>query len=108
MVDAAARQFDVYRLKGLRADSAVDLAVILQDDTLGHLSTRVVAPLIPVPKDHAVERATPAFEIEGIRYMAAIHLMTTVPVRNLGTLLTSLAGRGHELKSALDLVFFGV
>jgi hypothetical protein len=102
------RQFEVYRVKGLRAGSAVDLAVILQDDTLSYLSTRVVAPLVPVPTDFTVDRATPAFDIDGVRYMAAVHLVTTIPMRNLGTLVTSLANRDHDLKNAIDMIFFGV
>ena len=102
------RQFNVYRVKGLKADSAVDLAVVLQDETLSHLSTRVVAPLIPIPKGLEVERVTPAVLIDGVRYMVAMHLLTTIPVRSLGTLVASLADRDGELKNAIDAVFFGV
>jgi toxin CcdB len=106
LVDA--RQFNVYRVKGLKTDSAVDLAVVLQDDTLSHLSTRVVGPLIPIPKGLEVERATPAVSIDGVRYMVAVHLVTTIPSRNLGTLVASLADHDRELKNAIDMVFFGV
>jgi hypothetical protein len=101
-------QFSVYRVKGLKADSAVDLAVVLQDDTLSHLSTRVIAPLIPIPKGLEVERVTPAVFIDSVRYMVAMHLLTTIPVRNLGTLVASLADQERELKNAIDAVFFGV
>lgn len=45
---------DVCPVVGLRAGSAVDLAVVRQDDQLSDLATRVVAPLI-VLGDH--ERA---------------------------------------------------
>jgi hypothetical protein len=102
------RQFSVYRVKGLKADSAVDLAVVLQEDTLSHLSTRIVAPLVPIPKGFEVERMTPAVDIDGVRYMVAMHLLTTVPIRSLGTLVASLADQDRELKNAIDAVFFGV
>ena len=39
-------RYDVCPVVGLRAGSAVDLAVVLQDDQLSDLATRVVAPLI--------------------------------------------------------------
>ena len=103
-----ARQFDVCRVVGLRAGSAVDLAVVLQDDTLAHLATRIVAPLIAVEGDFDVERTTPVVEIDATRYIVAMHLLTTVPVRNLGNLTTSLKDREREIKNALDMVFFGV
>ncbi len=104
----APRQFDVHRVKGLRAESAVDLAIVLQDDTLGHLATRVVAPMIPVPPEIEVERVTPAVTVDGVRYMVAVHLVTTVPARSLGTLVASLTDHDRELKNAIDAVFFGV
>ena len=103
-----ARQFDVYRVIGLRAGSAVDLAVVLQDDTLSHTSTRVVAPLIPVPRDFGFDRATPAADVDGVHYMIAVHLVTTVASRNLGALVASLKNHDRAIKNAIDLVFFGV
>ena len=103
-----ARQFDVCRVVGLRSGSAVDLAVVVQDETLSHLSTRVVAPLIPVDNDFVVERATPVAEIDGVRYLMATYLMTTIPLRNLGNIVASFKDREREIKNAIDLVFFGV
>lgn len=103
-----ARQFDVFRVIGLRAGSAIDLAVVLQDDTLSHLSTRIVAPLIPADAVEHVERATPVVELAGIRYAVAMHLLMTIPSRNLGNLVGSLSREERALKNALDTVFFGI
>jgi hypothetical protein len=104
-----ARQFDVCRVGGLRAESPVDLAIVMQDDTLSHLSTRIVAPLIPTAKDMVADRATPIVELDGVPYAVAAHLLMTVPARNLGIPIASLK-KDHEshLKSAIDMVFFGV
>jgi hypothetical protein len=101
-------QFEVFRVIGLRSGSAVDLAVVLQDNTLSHLSTRIVAPLIPVEGELATDRATPIVDVTGNEYAVAVHLMTTVPTRNLGKLVARLVDNERQLKSALDLVFFGV
>jgi hypothetical protein len=84
------------------------MAVVLQDDALSHLDTRVVAPLIPVSADRQVDRATPQVEIDGLPYAVAIHLMTTISKRNLGALVARLDAHERALKNALDFVFFGV
>ena len=100
-------RYDVCPVIGLRAGSAVDLAVVLQDNQLSDLATRIVAPLIEI-QDHDVERATVAVHVEGVRHVVAMHLITTVPTRNLGRPIASLETHERELKNALDLVFFGI
>jgi toxin CcdB len=103
-----ARQFDVCRVTGLRAESPVDLAIVMQDDTLSHLTTRVVAPLVPVGRGFAVDRTTPMVEVEGVQYAVAVHLLMTIPTRNLGALVANLEDHDRALKGAIDMVFFGV
>jgi toxin CcdB len=103
-----AKQFDVCRVTGLRAESPIDLAVVMQDDTLSHLATRVVAPLVPVSNGFVVDRTTPMVEIDGVRYAVAIHLLMTIPARNLGTLVASLEDHDRALKGAIDMAFFGI
>ncbi len=100
-------QYDVCPVIGLRAGSAVDLAVVLRDDQLADLATRVVAPLVAI-QGHDIDRATVALELDGVRYLVAIHLLTTVPVRNLDRAIANLRGHERALKNALDLVFFGI
>ena len=80
----------------------------MQDDTLSHLATRVVAPLVPVANGFVVDRTTPRVEIEGVRYAVAVHLLMTIPARNLGTRVASLEDHDRTLKGAIDMVFFGV
>lgn len=93
---------------GLRAGSTVDLAVVLQDDTLSYLSTRIVAPLVLGDRVEGVERATPAVEVDGKRYAVAMNLITTIPARNLGSVVCSLSGEERALKNAINTVFFGI
>jgi hypothetical protein len=46
--------------------------------------------------------------IEGVRYIVAMHLLTTVPTRNLGRAIASLKEHERAIRNAIDLVFFGV
>lgn len=101
-------QFGVYRVARLRAGSAVDLAVVLQDDTVAYLTTRIVAPLIEIGAEAEADKMTPAVEIGDTRYVIATHLATTIPVRNLGTLVANLEDHDRAIRNAIDLVFFGV
>ncbi len=103
-----ARQFEVYGVTGLRAESPVDLVVVLQNDALNHLTTRIVAPLVPLDETYEVDRVVPAVEVEGVRYVVATHLVAAIPVRNLGRMVGTLDAHESALKNALDMVFFGV
>lgn len=97
---------DVCPVIGLRAGGSADIAVVLQDDQLADLATRIVAPLIAI-QGHDVDRATIAVDIEGVRDLVAMHLLTTVPVRNLGRAIANLEQHERAPKNAIDLVFFG-
>jgi toxin CcdB len=103
-----ARRYDVCRIVGLRAEGPVDLAVVLQDEALSDLATRVVAPLVPVGERFQVQRATPTVELDGVNYLIAVHLLTPVPRRNLGQVVANLDSLERQLKAAIDAVFFGV
>jgi toxin CcdB len=105
---AAVVQYDVCRVVGLRSGSAVDIAVVLQDDQLSAIATRIVAPLIDVDERYVVDRAAPLVEIDGARYVVAVHLLTTLPVRNLSKPITNLRDHEQTLKNAIDTVLFGV
>jgi len=97
-----ASQFDVCRVGGLRADSPVDLAVVIQDDTLSSLSTRLVAPLVPAPNEMVADRMTPTVELDGVRYAVATHLLMAIPVRSLGAQTELLRGPadGHGIEES--------
>ena len=105
---ASVAQFDVCPVIGLRSGSAVDLAVVLQDDQLSEMTTRVVAPLIAVGDTYMVDRVTPVVEIEGTRHLVAIHLLTTLPLRSLGRPISNLRDHERALKNAIDTLLFGV
>jgi len=101
-----ARQFDICRITGSRG--SVDLAIVLQDDILSRLATRIVAPVVKVGEDFAVDGTTPTIELDGTRHMIAIHLLSPVPVRSLTAVIAHAGHLEREIKNAIDMVFFGV
>ena len=103
-----ARRYDVCRIVGLRAEGPVDLAVILQDETLSDLATRIVAPLVPAGERLRVERTTPLVELDGVEYLIAVHLLSPIPRRSLGQVVANLESHERQLKAAIDAVFIGV
>ncbi len=95
-------QFDVYRLRGRT------LVVDVQSDTLEDLSTRVVAPLhlrgeVPVP----ATRLHPVVTVDGESHVLAAHLLTAVPVRDLGAPVASLEAKRDTINAALDMALTG-
>jgi hypothetical protein len=64
-------------------------------------------PLIEVGERHRVGQATPALEVNGKAYLMATHMMATVPTRNL-EIIATVADQEMALKSAIDLLFFGI
>ena len=105
MVTAA--QFDVCAVDDPAGAKSRRLAVVLQHGVLGDLTTRIVAPLLPIGERYAMDRAAIIVEILGDSYVVAIHLMGAVPVRSLSAPLASLRDHEFSLKRAVDLVFFG-
>jgi hypothetical protein len=98
----------VCRIVGLRAEGPVDLAVILQDETLSDLATRIVAPLVPAGDRLRVDRTTLLVDLDGVKYVIAVHLISSIPRRSLGQVVANLDSHEHQLKAAIDAVFFGV
>jgi toxin CcdB len=96
-------QFDVHCLEG-------GLFVVdCQSDSLSHLATRVVAPLmrsgdVPAPST----RLHPVFEFRGETYLLATHLLTAMATRDLGRPVASLEAERYTIVAALDLVITGV
>ena len=80
-----------------------------QANTLSHLSTRAVAPLLPrdqVPPE--LGRLHPILTVEGQQLVLAAHLLTAIPVRDLGFRGGTLAGSQDEIMAALDMLLTGI
>jgi toxin CcdB len=96
-------QFDVHRM----ASGA--LVVDCQSVSLAFLTTRVVAPLMPATRVPArKDRLHPVFEVEGQPHLLAVHLAATLPARDLGPVILSLAQEHHAIVGAFDRLLTGV
>lgn len=97
-------QFDVYRNPG-----GDGFLLDLQANLLDELSTRVVAPLIPVAKfRRPAKRLNPVFVIARQRCAMATQYMAAVPVRELKDSVANLTGRRDEIVGAVDMLLSGV
>ena len=97
-------QFDVHRLK-----SGATLVLDCQSELLGHLSTRLVVPLIPREQGPPqVARLNPLLSLEGGEFIMATQLAAAVLTHDLGPVVASLRERSFEIVGALDVLFSGV
>lgn len=98
-----AQQFDVFRPKrGL-------LVVVIQNDLLDEISTRVVAPLLPAGRAGAPMRSlNPTFEVGEETVVLMPQLLATIAVADLGPRVASLVHMRDEITRALDALLSGV
>jgi toxin CcdB len=79
-----------------------------QADLLSDLNTRLVVPLLPfdeAPKP--ASRLNPVFSIEGRRLVMVTQFAASVPVRELGPAIKSLASQREAVDAALDMLIIG-
>lgn len=96
-------QFDIHRTPG------AGLVLDCQNASLAHLGTRVVAPLIPMGRvPSARDRLHPVFEIGGQPHLLATHLVATMPAKELGPVISSLASEHYAIVGAFDRLLTGV
>jgi toxin CcdB len=102
-------QFDVYRNADTTEAKTFPYLLNVQSDLLEHLATRVVVPLIRAEAvDASFPRLNPRFVIEGIPVAMLTPQIRGVTSRRLGSAVTSLADRRHEIIAAIDVVVSGV
>jgi toxin CcdB len=96
-------QFCAYRLR--RGHVVLDM----QSDVLSHLTTRLVAPLVPEGRhDIAMMVLEPVFELDGTRMILLVSEMVTVPARELtGPPVARFVDEDYVIRRALDMLFSG-
>jgi toxin CcdB len=96
-------QFDVHRIDG------GSFVVDCQSDSLAHLATHVVAPLLHTSEVPApATRLHPVVMFGGEPYLLATHLLAAMPTRELGPAMASLDAERYTLLAALDMLLTGV
>lgn len=96
-------RYDYYRIKGL--DGYV---LDCQSDLINGFKSRVVVPLTAEnSRFEPFGRLHPVFEIDGVQHYMATHLMSVVPLRELGRRIGSLKQYDREISAAIDMLFIG-
>lgn len=104
----AAKQFDVFPNPDPEFSETHPYLIVLQHDALGHLNTRIVAPLIAPKMVPFFERLMPELSIDGSRYVVDVTNIGVIPARMLQDRVTNLHDRRCDIVRAIDLVFTGV
>jgi toxin CcdB len=80
----------------------------VQADTMGHLDSRVVIPLVPLAElPKPATRLNPVVDIDGAPYVMLTQSMGAISVKLLKQRVGSLADRYDEIVAAMDLLLQG-
>jgi toxin CcdB len=97
----------MYEVHALRRDPR-ELVIVLQDDLLSDLETRVVAPLVRRRPAPPIERLAVPVEIEGKALDIRLDRLAAIPARDLGPIVVVLSDVRARVGRGVDLLFFGV
>ncbi|GLV28366.1 plasmid maintenance protein CcdB [Sphingobium sp. TomTYG75] len=96
-------KFDVYRLK-----QGGSYVLDCQADLLSDLNTRLVVPLLPISEaPKPAMRLNPILAVESERLVMATQFAASVPTRELGDAVQSLASEQDVISAALDMLTIG-
>jgi toxin CcdB len=104
----SARQFDVFANPDPDSAGEHPYFVVLQHDIIGHLNTRIVAPLIAPRHLPLFEKLMPEVRVKGSRYAVDMTNIGPVPARLLENPITNLESARYQIVAAIDLVFTGI
>ncbi len=80
-----------------------------QSNTLSHLNTRFVVPLMPPGiAPIAGRKLNPHFTVDGRDYVMVTQFAGAVSVRSMGDMLVSLGDDDYRIIAALDMLLSGV
>jgi len=99
-------QHDLFANPANGTRRAFPLIAVLQADLASEGRGRIVAPRRSMPD--AVGRLLPIVKHEGVEFLIALELMTSVPIRVLRPKLGSIAQYRDDITRALDWLFTGV
>mgnify|MGYP006283722091 CR=1 FL=1 len=98
-------QLDIYKGQGGGAAFLLNL----QDDMLGDLTTRVVAPLVsPEKVGPPMQRVNPRILVQGEEYILLTHLLAAIPAQTLADPIGSASHQRDTVIAALDMLFTGI
>jgi toxin CcdB len=103
-------QFAVYKNRNEATRGRFPLLLDVQSDLLQPLNTRVVVPLSPVAtaRVRAMEALTPKLPVAGKEYVMVTPQLAGISMRELGTIVDTIAGERAKIIGALDLLITGI
>jgi toxin CcdB len=102
-------QHDLFANPAGRTRHAFPFIAVLQADIADDGRGRIVAPLVPRrAMPDAVGRLLPIVRHDGVEFLLALELMTSVPLGVLRQRLGSIAHCRDDIARALDWLFTGV
>lgn len=103
-------QFDVCTNPNPASAKRIPYLLDVQSDLLSGLATRVVVPLATLETlgNKPAQYLNPEFAVDGCRLVMLTQEMAGVPIKRLGTVVTSLAEQRAEIVRALDVVLSGL
>jgi len=103
-----ARQFDVYPNPDPETREFHPYLIVLQSDALGHIATRVVAPLVSPKRIQFFERLLPEVTVEGKKYVVATPDLGAIPTMELKSPVANLEQQRDRIIASIDLLFTGI
>jgi toxin CcdB len=103
-----ARQFDVFSNSDPESADAYPYFIVLQNDAIGDLNTRIVAPLVSPERLPLFDRLMPGVPATGSHYLVDVTTVGTVPTRVLEYRVANVDEAGYQIVAALDLVLTGI
>lgn len=102
-------QFDVYRNPNRAARKAVPYLVDVQTDLLTGITTRLLAPLVPVAgSTRPVAKLNPIVNVQGEKFVLRMQELAGVPIERFGASVGTLHSQRGEILAALDLLITGI
>ncbi len=97
-------KYDVYSSISSSSEYLLDL----QDEIIDNLSTRVVAPLVPVDEvPRRMKILNPIISVAGVEYLLMTHLLAAIPASTLKIKVGSVLTQRDEIIASLDFLFTG-
>lgn len=102
-------QYDVYPNPSTSAAQGIPFVVVIQNDLLDALATRLVIPLAtPDYAGPAPIKLCPLITVQGRALRALTHYTAPLPTRHLRQATENIALQSNALVTALDMVLSGV
>ena len=107
MAQLVKRQFDVCINPGAKTARSAPYICILQSHYLPGMDTVVVAPLVRGSAERTESQTSVPVEVKGEYFLLDIAFMANMPLRALGSTVTSLLPHEDDIRRALDRLFTG-